>query len=371
VVDLCRAAERYLYLSMPILRQLFDPTSSTYTYLLADPSTAQAVLVDPVFERAARDAALVRELGLTLVATIDTHVHADHVTGAWLHKRRAKSEMVFSAACATTGADREVVHGDRISFGERHLDVRATPGHTRGCITLVLDDGSLALTGDALLIRGAGRTDFQDGDARTLFRSVHEQIFTLEPACLLYPAHDYRGVAVSTVDKERRFNPRLGCAVLEDDFVGYQTNLELPPPRDLDRSVTANRRCGRPEHEGPDATPTWAELTLTFAGFWEIAPGALEEVRSSVTILDVRDDDELVGGLGVLANATSIPLAQLGAREGELPVGRPIVTVCRSGARSAQAAVLLARRGRADVASLAGGILRWRAEGHAVVDGGE
>lgn len=278
---------------------------------------------------------------------------------------------MLSAASGAIGADRLVSHGDRIVFGERSLEVRATPGHTAGCITLVLDDASLALTGDALLVRGAGRTDFQGGDARTLFRSVHDRIFTLPPTCLLYPGHDYRGITVTSVDEERRFNPRLGGAVSEDDFVGYQSNLELAPPRDLARSVAANARCGRPDREAPEADPSWAELTLTFAGVWEIAPASLEEVSARVTIVDVRDPDELVGRLGALARSVSIPLAQLGARVAELPADRPIVTVCRSGARSAQAAVLLARRGRSEVASLAGGLLRWRAEGRAVVGGSD
>lgn len=351
------------------LRPLFDPTSSTYSYLLADPRRGEAVLVDPVFERASRDAALIRELDWTLVATIDTHVHADHVTGAWLLRRRTGSRIVFSSASDVVNADRRVAHGDRVSFGERALEVRATPGHTPGCITLVLDDASLALTGDALLVRGTGRTDFQGGDARTLFRSVHQQIFTLPPGCVLYPGHDYRGIGMTTVGEELRFNPRLGGDVGEDDFVGYQRHLDLAPPREIDRAVPANRSCGRPEEDMPDDSPGWAELTLTFAGFWEIAPAALEEAWGRVTLVDVRDADELHGRLGALAGARAIPLAELAARTGEIPAGRPVVTVCRSGARSAQAAVLLARHGKRDVASLAGGLLRWRAEGRAVVGG--
>ncbi|WP_157655663.1 MBL fold metallo-hydrolase, partial [Burkholderia ubonensis] len=141
-----------------IFRQLFDQQSSTYTYLLADRASREAVLIDPVFEQVRRDAALIDELGLRLGATIDTHVHADHVTGAWLLKQRTGSAIAISAASGAAGADRYLRDGDHCAFGGRYLTVRATPGHTNGCISLVLDDESMAFTGDCLLIRGTGRT---------------------------------------------------------------------------------------------------------------------------------------------------------------------------------------------------------------------
>jgi sulfur dioxygenase len=144
-----------------LLRQLFDATSSTYTYLLGDPHTREAVLIDPVFEQARRDSALVRELDLALLYTLETHVHADHVTGAWLMRQRCGSRIALAGSAGAHGADRLLQHGERIGFGSRHLTVRATPGHTGGCLTFVLDDESVAFTGDALLIRGCGRTDFQ------------------------------------------------------------------------------------------------------------------------------------------------------------------------------------------------------------------
>src|SRR5512143_1495343 len=172
---------------MPIFRQLFDPQSSTYSYLLRDRASGQAVLIDPVFEQAARDAALVRELGLTLAATLETHVHADHVTGAWLLKKRLGGRIAISAASGAEGADIRLADGDRVGFGGRHVVALATPGHTNGCMSFVLDDESMAFTGDALLIRGCGRTDFQQGDAHRLFRSVRERLFSLPDACLLYP----------------------------------------------------------------------------------------------------------------------------------------------------------------------------------------
>ncbi|MBX9715536.1 MAG: MBL fold metallo-hydrolase, partial [Burkholderiaceae bacterium] len=216
---------------MLVFRQLFDPTSSTYTYLLGDPgsgtNTGEAVLIDPVFEQARRDAALLRELGLRLVATLDTHVHADHVTGAWLLKQRCGSQIALSEAASAAHADRLLKHGDRIAFGSRHLDVRATPGHTSGCLTYVLDDRSMAFTGDSLLIRGCGRTDFQQGSPQVLYRSVHEQILSLPDTCLLYPGHDYRGLTVTSVGEEKRFNPRLGGQINAEDFAGYMNNLGL------------------------------------------------------------------------------------------------------------------------------------------------
>ena len=350
-----------------IFRQLFDPQSSTYTYLLGDPQTREAVLIDPVFEQANRDGALIGELGLRLVATIETHVHADHVTGAWLLRKRFGSAIVISADSGAEGADRYVRHGDRIAFGKRYLEVRATPGHTSGCITLVLDDESKAFTGDALLIRGSGRTDFQQGDARTLYRSVRSQILSLPPACLLYPAHDYRGLTVTSVAEEQQFNPRLGGQAGESDFVGYMQNLGLPHPKLMDVAVPANLRVGRPAGDGsPAVEPTWAPLTFTFAGIHEIQPQALEECGRRPQLVDVRERDEFEGPLGRIPGAKSIPLGELIARAGELAKDRPVVTICRAGARSAQASVMLQKLGFADVANLAGGMLRWRAEGHPV-----
>jgi sulfur dioxygenase len=237
--------------AMLIFRQLFDSTSSTYSYLLGDDASGQAVLIDPVFEHARRDSALVRELDLTLVATLETHVHADHVTGAWLLKQRSGSRILGSAAGGAQGLDRALAHGDRVTFGARHLDVRATPGHTDGCLTFVLDDERMAFTGDALLIRGCGRTDFQQGSPRRLYQSVHTCILSLPAHCLLYPGHDYKGLTVTSVAEERRFNPRFGGDSSESDFAGYMSNLGLPHPRLMDIAVPANLRVGEPESHVP------------------------------------------------------------------------------------------------------------------------
>jgi len=356
---------------MLIFRQLFDQQSSTYTYLLADPGAREAVLIDPVFEQARRDAALVAELGVKLLWTIETHVHADHITGAWLHKQRLGSRIALGANGGAEGADRLLAHGDRVDFGDRALEARATPGHTDGCMTLVLDDHSMAFTGDAVLIRGCGRTDFQQGSPHALYRSVREQVFSLPEGCLLYPAHDYRGLTVSSVGEERMFNPRLGGQILEDDFAGYMNNLGLAHPKQMEVAVPANLRCGRVESAaagGEDAD--WAPLVYTFAGIWEIQPEWLEEHLQDVQIVDVREHSEFNGALGHVPGARLVPLGSIPERAGEFLKERPVVTVCRSGARSAQATVLLRKAGFDKVANLAGGMLRWRAQRFAV-DGGK
>ena len=353
---------------MLVFRQLFDPTSSTYTYLLGDSASGEAVVIDPVFENERRDTALLRELGLTLVATLDTHVHADHVTGAWLLKQRCGSRILLAEASGAVNADLLLEHGDSVDFGSRHLEVRATPGHTAGCLTYVLDDHSMAFTGDCLLIRGCGRTDFQQGSPSQLYHSVQEQILSLPPECLLYPAHDYRGLTVTSVAEEKRFNPRLGGAVYETDFAGYMNNLGLPHPKLLEIAVPANLRCGEPDASAarPDDAE-WAPLTCTFSGVWEIQPGALEERiagdrAGQIQVIDVREPKEFTDSLGHIHGARLLPLSQLAARAGEIDKARPVVAVCRSGARSAQATVLLQKAGLTKVANLAGGMLRWRAE---------
>jgi glyoxylase-like metal-dependent hydrolase (beta-lactamase superfamily II)/rhodanese-related sulfurtransferase len=351
---------------MLIFRQLFDPQSSTYTYLLGDSASHMAVLIDSVFEQVRRDAALIGELGLKLLATLETHVHADHVTGASLMKQRTGSKIMVSKAGGAAGADRYLVQDDVIAFGSRRLLVRATPGHTGGCLTYVLDDSSMAFTGDCLLIRGSGRTDFQEGDPAAMYRSVREQIFALPADCLLYPAHDYRGLTVTSVAEERRFNPRLG------DFTGYMANLRLAHPKLLDVAVPANLRCGQPEEgegQDPGADPSWAPLRYSFAGVWEIDPHALEEFQAPVQILDVREEEEFSGPLGHIEGAVLIPLGELAARVDELARDRPIVAVCRAGSRSAQATAILQQAGFGEIANLNGGMLRWRAEGHPVEGG--
>ena len=362
---------------MLVFRQLFDPASSTYTYLLGDSDSREALLIDPVYENERRDSALLRELGLQLMATLETHVHADHVTGAWLLKQRCGSRILLAAASQAANADRLLAHGDRVGFGRRHLEVRATPGHTDGCLTFVLDDHSMAFTGDCLLIRGCGRTDFQQGSAERLYRSVHEQILSLPAGCLLYPGHDYRGLAVTSVAEELRFNPRLGGDVNLGDFAGYMANLGLPHPKLMDIAVPANLRCGRPDPgEARIGDPDWAPLSCSFGGVWEIQPGALQERiagarAGEIQVIDVREPHEFSDALGHVPGARSLPLSQLGARLGEIDRARPVVAVCRSGARSAQATVLLRKAGLEQVANLAGGMLRWRAESLPVAAGSD
>jgi sulfur dioxygenase len=354
---------------MLIFRQLFDVTSSTYTYLLADRASGQALLIDPVYEQARRDAALITELGLSLAWTLDTHVHADHVTGAWLLRERLGSRIALARSSGAEGADRLLDHGDRVEFGARWVTVRATPGHTSGCLTFVLDDESRAFSGDCLLIRGCGRTDFQQGDSHALYASVRQQIFTLPATCLIYPGHDYNGLTVTSVDEERRYNPRLGGEVSEDDFAGHMENLNLPHPKKLDIAVPANLRCGRPEGDAwTGSEPSWARVRSTFSGLLEIDAHALAEAAHGgrVQIVDVREPAEFHGPLGHIPDAVLMPLGSLKDNLAALDRERPVVAVCRSGSRSARAVAILQQAGFAQVANLAGGMLRWRVDGGAV-----
>ncbi len=355
-----------------IFRQLFDQQSSTYTYLLADCASREALLIDPVFEQARRDVALVEELGLRLGWTLETHVHADHVTGAWLLREKLGSKIAISAASGAQGADRLLEPHEKVSFGKRFLEVRPTPGHTAGCLSYVLDDLSMAFSGDALLIRGCGRTDFQQGEPGTLYRSVRAQLFSLPERCLIYPGHDYRGLTATSVGEEKLYNPRLAEAIGEQDFVGYMKHLGLAHPKLMDEAVPANMKCGKVEKRNfLDDKADWAPLTYTFAGIWEVQPNWLEEHLREVQIVDVREPEEFDGSLGHIPNSVLISLGNLTDKAEQLSKAKPIVTVCRSGARSAQATVILGKAGFGKVANLSGGMLRWRAQRFPVEGGAE
>ncbi|XP_022877408.1 persulfide dioxygenase ETHE1 homolog, mitochondrial-like [Olea europaea var. sylvestris] len=233
-----------------LFRQLFEKDSSTYTYLLADTSHPDkpALLVDPVDKTVDRDLSLVKELGLKLLYAINTHVHADHVTGTGLIKSKAPGVKSIISKASNAKADLFVEPGDKICFGDLFLEVRSTPGHTLGCVTYVTGDGHnqpqprMAFTGDALLIRGCGRTDFQGGSSEQLYKSVHSQIFTLPKDTFVYPAHDYKGFSVSTVGEEMLYNPRLTKD--KEAFKNIMANLNLSYPKMIDVAVPANMFCG-------------------------------------------------------------------------------------------------------------------------------
>jgi len=229
-----------------IFRQLFDRESSTYTYLLADPKTRRAALIDPVLENLERDLALVRELGLELTHVLETHVHADHVTAGGLLRQRTGAKTVVSERGGAECASRHVGDGDRVALGELEIEVRATPGHTNGCLSYVVRDGArtLAFTGDALLVRGCGRTDFQQGDSRTLYRSVRDQLYTLPDDTEVFPGHDYRGHTTTTIAEEKAHNPRLATKIGEAEFVRMMAELKLANPKLMDVAVPANLACG-------------------------------------------------------------------------------------------------------------------------------
>ena len=347
-----------------LFRQLFDSDTGSFTYLLADVPSRQGVIIDTVFEQHDRDLALIRELGIELVASIDTHAHADHVTGSWLMHEASGCAIGLAAAARAENVTLPLAHGDRLTFGSRWLEVRATPGHTDSCLSFVLDDQSLAFSGDALLVRGCGRCDFQQGNAHSLYRSITEQIFSLPDSCLLYPGHDYTGRSVTSVAEEKAFNARLGGNASERDFVGHMENMKLPHPHKIAEALPGNMRSGKPREAAKGSAPAWAPLTRSYAGLPELSPAWVVAHQSEVTLLDVRSAEEFNGPDGRLAGSLLIPLPELESRSGELPADRPLVVVCHSGSRSALATQQLLKAGRQRVANLHGGLSRWVAEGY-------
>lgn len=227
---------------MILFCQLFDASSSTFTYLLADLQSREAIIIDPVREQLERDLASLAEYGLNLVFILETHVHADHVTGAQALRERTGAKTVISQLCAVQCADRTIQDGDSIIFGKQLIRIMATPGHTPGSVSYHWHDR--LFTGDTLLIGGCGRTDLQRGDAGTLYDSVTQKIFALPGETLIYPGHDYNGRCVSCVAQEKQSNPRF-LGKTRDEFIQLMGNLNLPAPERMEDTIPANLRCGR------------------------------------------------------------------------------------------------------------------------------
>jgi sulfur dioxygenase len=354
-----------------IFRQLFDTETSTYTYLLGDEASREAVLIDPVLEQVERDLTTIKELGLVLVYALDTHVHADHVTALGTLRERTKCKTVVSERAGTGCPDVLVKQGDLVRFGAHALEVRETPGHTDGCLSYVLADHTMAFTGDAILIRGTGRTDFQQGDARTLHASIHEQLFTLPDTCLLYPAHDYKGRTVTTVAEEKAFNPRVGGGKTATEFVAIMDALVLAHPKKIDVALPANLACGVPASlsvTGEHVDRAWAPIEMSASGIPEVSAEWVAGHRGRARVVDVREEAEWTSALGHIEDATLTPLARIDEASHAWDTAEPVVLVCRSGGRSAKAAMSLAARGFTRVASMRGGMTAWANAKLPVVD---
>ncbi len=223
--------------------QLFDAESSTFTYLLGDEATREAVIIDAVAEQIDRDLQLIGELGLRLHYILDTHIHADHVTAAGELRRRTGARTGVGQGAKVDCADMALQDGDELNFGNFQLSALATPGHTDSCMSFFC--AGKVFTGDALLIRSTGRTDFQQGNASRLYQSVNQKLYALADSTLVYPAHDYKGHTHSTIGLEKQFNARIALGRSEMEFVEIMAALKLPNPKKMDSAVPANLGCGK------------------------------------------------------------------------------------------------------------------------------
>jgi rhodanese-related sulfurtransferase len=266
----------------------------------------------------------------------------------------------LAAVYRAKNVDLPLEHGSVIRFGSQVLETRATPGHTQGCLSFVTVEHRAVFTGDALLVRAAGRTDFQQGNAGLLFDSIQSELFSLPDDFILYPGHDYEGRTSSNIGEERRYNPRVGGGAKKEDFVGYMENLGLPHPKLLALAVPANMASGQPQMPTTPKASEWGPVVQTYGGVPEISPDWVASHRHEVQVVDVRSASEFEGELGHLKGAKLLPLDELRARVGELQDDKPIVLVCQTGKRSAMAATILRRAGLSRVANLAGGMARWR-----------
>jgi sulfur dioxygenase len=336
-----------------IFRQLFDSTSGTYTYLLASRRGGEALIIDPVLERVDRYLQLVRELDLRLVKAADTHLHADHVTGLGALRDRTHCITVMGEQTHADVVSMRVAEGDRIEIEGLRLDVLYTPGHTDDSYSFVL--GDRVFTGDTLLIRGTGRTDFQNGDPRAQYDSIFNKLLRLPDETLIYPAHDYKGDTVSTIGEEKLFNPRLKVKSA-DEYADLMNNLNLPNPKMMDVAVPANMQVGLRQEE--IARKGWA---LSAAEAMSLRG------RPDVAIVDLREKNERERH-GTIPGSLHAPYPDLKENIGtggmlhELAVstGKRIVFYCAFGERSAMAVQAAQDAGLTTACHIQGGIDAWK-----------
>jgi len=342
-------------------KQFFDPASFTYTYLIADDSSHEAVLIDPVLEQVERDLRLLREHGLTLRYTLETHVHADHITGALAIKHATGAQSVVAQDCNAAGYDRYLKHGDVILFGHEEILTIATPGHTPGSVCYLWRDR--LFTGDTLLIGGCGRTDFQSGSSAALYRSITEKLFKLDEQALVYPGHDYKGRRVSSIGEEKLFNARVAGKSLEE-FVQIMDNLGLPMPQRIHEAVPANLTGGvgrAPQMPEKMVSPERASVR-------SVSPLQLAEAAgaANVQILDVRTPVEFAGRR--LPGSFNVPLDRLDPEmlKSSIGVDNEIYVICQTGTRSQIVAEMLRGAGFRRVVHVDGGTNAWVGAGLAV-----
>jgi glyoxylase-like metal-dependent hydrolase (beta-lactamase superfamily II)/rhodanese-related sulfurtransferase len=341
-----------------IFRQLFDATSGTYSYVLASRRGAEALIIDPVLEKVDRYIQLLNELDLRLVKAVDTHLHADHITGLGALRDRTRCITVMGEETKADIVSMRVADGDRLDIEGVSLGVIYTPGHTDDSYTYTLADR--LFTGDTLLIRGTGRTDFQNGDPRAQYDSIFNRLLRFPDETLVYPAHDYKGDTVSTIGEERAFNPRLQVASVEA-YVDLMNNLHLPNPKMMDVAVPANMRVGLAQDE--IARRGWAVMPAEAMGLVG---------RPEVALVDLRERRER-DRHGQIAGSLHAPYPALQENIGpggilhELAGSRQLLFYCAFGERSAMAVQAARDAGLSGSRHIHGGLDGWVKAGGQVV----
>jgi glyoxylase-like metal-dependent hydrolase (beta-lactamase superfamily II)/rhodanese-related sulfurtransferase len=355
-----------------LFKQLFDKESCTYTYLIADLGSREAVLIDPVDTQLETYLNLLQEYDLVLKYSLETHVHADHVTASGLLRQKLGAKTAVSSLCGASTADIQIKDGDVFEFGNNEsIKVIATPGHTPGSISFLWRDK--VFTGDALLIDGCGRTDFQGGSSEAQYDSITQRLFSLPDETVVYPGHDYKGRWISNIVQERTGNSRL-VGKTKEQFVDIMANLNLPKPKLIDMAVPANRYCGIDEEQakqdaGQRANSSGSSsvgdmINQAMESITEIPPSKAKELiaDSSVIIVDVREEHEF--NAGSIDNAILLPRGVLEFKIHTIPElsdkSAAIVVYCHSGKRSALSAVTMQNMGYTNVLSIAGGYEAWK-----------